>query len=49
MMTRSRNGKEMIRSFKVRPDREVFNFSLMIPNVPLIEMECDNDCESEWP
>jgi len=21
----------------------------MIPNVPVIEMECDNDCESEWP
>lgn len=48
-MTRSRNGQDFSKSFVVKHDREVFNFPPMIPNVPLIEMECDNDCESEWP
>lgn len=49
LMTGKKNGQVMTRSFAVRYDREVFNFPPMIPNVPVIEMECDNDCESEWP
>lgn len=36
-------------SFPIRSDKEVFSAPVMIPNVPLIEMEYDNDCESEWP
>lgn len=49
MMSASRRGFDKARSFKVKPDRQVFNFSIMIPNVPVIEIQCDNDCDSEWP
>jgi len=48
-MVQRKNGQFVTRNFPVRYDREVFNFPPMIPNVPIIEMELDNDCESEWP
>ena len=45
MITR-RNGQYMTKSFAVKHDREIFKYPPMIPNVPVIEMELDNDCES---
>ncbi len=48
LTTGKNNLTSISRSFMIKPDREVFNYP-MIPNVPLIDMECDNDCESEWP
>lgn len=48
LMTAKRNNHTISRQFVIKPDREVFKCP-MIPNIPIIDMECDNDCESEWP
>jgi len=44
-MTAKRNNQTISRQFLVHSDSEVFKCP-MIPNVPIIDMECDNDCES---
>lgn len=48
LMTAKRSNHTISRQFVVKPDREVFNWP-MLPNIPIIDMECDNDCDSEWP
>jgi hypothetical protein len=42
-MSKRVNSRILSQSFLVKPDKEVFH-NIMIPNVPVIEMECDNDC-----
>lgn len=44
-MTARKNSQTISKSFVVKSDREVFKGTIM-PSIPLIEMDCDNDCES---
>lgn len=44
-MTAKKNSHITSKSFVIRLDHEVFKGSMM-PSLPLIEMEFDNDCES---